>query len=119
MFDLTRVGRVVDQALKAGANRFSHITWGLRDSYPAQLDALTRAAHRAREKAKTLAQALDVRLLRLLSVTERGGSPIPNQRTRERAMMSMAMENAGSSVPVSPGELSIRASVTLVYEISE
>ena len=118
VFDLTQVGRVVDRALKAGANRFSHITWGLRDSRPAQLDALKSAARKAREKAKTLAQALDVQLLQLLSVTERGSSPIPRRSTRGSGMMSMAMEDAGA-VPVSPGELTIRASVTLVYEISQ
>ena len=118
VLDLAIVGRVVDRALQAGANRFSHITWALRDNRPARLDALKNAAEKARNKAQTLAQALNVKLIRLLSVTEGGIPPIAQRSTRGRAMMSMAMEDAGS-VFVSPGELTVRASVTLVYEIGE
>ncbi|MGB0910853.1 MAG: SIMPL domain-containing protein [Nitrospirales bacterium] len=116
VLDLTIVGRVVDSALKAGANRFSHIGWALRDNRPARMKALKSAAEKAREKAQTLARALNVQLIQLLAVTEGGTGPTPQRSTRGRAMMSMAMEDAGS-VPVSPGELTVRASVTLMYEI--
>ncbi|WP_447970300.1 SIMPL domain-containing protein [Nitrospira sp. M1] len=118
VWDLAIVGRVVDSALQAGANRFSHITWALRDKSPSELEALERAAQKAREKARALAQTLNVKLIQLLAVTEGGSSFLPRRATRGRAMMSMAMEDAGST-PVSPGELTVRASVTLVYEISQ
>ncbi|GJL56647.1 MAG: hypothetical protein NPIRA02_37790 [Nitrospirales bacterium] len=118
VWDLAIVGRVVDSALQAGANRFSHITWGLRDKRPSQLEALERAAQKSRAKARVLAQTLHVKLIQLLAVTEGGPSALPRRATRGRAMMSMAMEDAGST-PVSPGELTVRASVTLVYEISQ
>ncbi len=117
VLNLDIVGRVVDSALESGANRFSHITWALRDERPARLKALKSAAQQARDKAKILANSLGVKLVKLLEVTE-GGSPVPQRRTRGRAMMSMAMEDAGS-VPVSPGELTVRATVTLVYEIHQ
>ncbi len=116
VLDLTIVGRVVDSALKAGANRFSHIGWALQDNRPARIKALKSAAEKAREKAQTLARALNVQLIQLLAVTEGGTAPIPQRSTRGRAMMSMVMEDAGS-VPVSPGELTVRASVSLMYEI--
>ena len=118
VLELEIVGRVVDSALQAGANRFSHITWALQDSRPARLEALKNAAQRAREKAQTLARALNVQLTQLLAVTEGGMPSIPQRSTRGRPMMSMAMEDAGS-VPVSPGELTVRAVVTLVYEIGK
>ncbi len=118
VLDLAIVGRAVDSALQAGANRFSHITWALRDNRPARLEALKSAAKKAREKAKTLAQTLNINLIRLLSVTESGMPSVPQRSRRGRAMMSMEMEDAGS-VSVSPGELTVRASVTLVYEIGE
>ena len=116
VLDLEIVGRVVDSTFKAGANRFSHITWALQDNRPARLESLRSAAQKAREKAQTLARALNVQLIELLAVTEGGMSPIPQRNTRGRAMMSMAMEDSGS-VPVSPGELTIRASVMLTYKI--
>ena len=112
------VGRVVDSALQAGANRFSHITWALRDDSPARLKAMKAAAQKAREKAETLSQVLNVKLIQLLAVKEGGATPIPQRSTRGRAMMSMATEDSGS-VPVSPGELTVRATVTLVYEIGK
>ncbi|WP_454060980.1 SIMPL domain-containing protein [Candidatus Nitrospira salsa] len=118
VWDLAIVGRVVDSALQAGANRFSHITWALRDERPSKLKALKLAARNAREKAQALAQALNVQLTQLLAVTEGGPSSLPRRMTRGRAMMSMATDNAGST-PVTPGELTIHASVTLVYEISQ
>ena len=116
VFDLSLVGRVVDRALQSGANQFSHINWTLQDNRPARLSALKSAAQKAREKASALAQALDVQLLQLLAVTEGGSTLVPQRSTRGRAMMSMAMDEA-ASVPVSPGELTVRASVTLMYEI--
>ncbi|GJL64411.1 MAG: hypothetical protein NPIRA04_30650 [Nitrospirales bacterium] len=118
VWDLPIVGRVVDSALQAGANRFSHITWALRDERPLKQEALKLAARNAREKSQALAQALNVQLTRILAVTEGGPSTLPRRTTRGRAMMSMATDNAGST-PVTPGELTIHASVTLVYEISQ
>jgi len=118
VWDLAVVGRVVDSALQAGANRFSHITWALRDKGPAKLNALEHAAQKAREKAHVLAKVLNVKLIQLLAVTDGEVSSLPQRTTRGRARMSMAMDDAGST-PVSPGELTVRASVTVVYEISE
>jgi len=114
---LDSVGRVVDAALKAGANRFSQITWALKDERPAQLEALKVASQDARGKAKALAEALGVKLDRLLEVTE-GRAPVLSRRQLAAPRMSMAMAES-SDVPLSPGELAVRATVTLVYEIDD
>ena len=115
--ELDRIGRVVDAALKAGANRFSQIAWALKDERPAQLEALKVASQDAREKAKVLAGALGVKLDRLLEVTEGHAAVIP-RRQIATARMSMAMAES-SDVPLSPGELAVRATVTLVYQIDD
>jgi len=114
--DLDSIGRVVDAALKAGANRFSRITWALKDERPAQLDALKVAAQGAREKATALAQALGVKLVRLLEVTDGRAPVIPRRHQLASPRMSMAMSEA-SEVPLSPGELAVQATVSLVFEI--
>ena len=114
---LDSVGRVVDEALKAGANRFSQITWALKDERPAQLEALKVASQDARGKAKVLAEALGVKLERLLEVSE-GRAPVLPRRQLAAPRMSMAMAES-SGVPLSPGELAVRATVTLVYEIDD
>jgi len=116
VYRVSEVGRIVDGALQAGANKFSGITWNLKESHAAKLAALKTAAHKAREKAVTLAQALDVQLLGLLQVSEGGASVRPRGLSAHSARMSMAFEEAGN-VPVSPGELTIQGTVTLVFKI--
>ena len=114
--DLDVVGRVVDQALKAGANRFAGVQWILRERHPVYLRALDTAAKHAREKARTLAKALDVSLVRLQTVQEGGVHVRPPRRAYAKSGMMMA-EAADASVPMSPGEIHVEAQVTLVYEI--
>lgn len=116
--DLDKVGTVVDRTLKAGANRFSGIIWGLQQEEPVKLQALQQAAEKARAKAATLAQALEVTLVRIVNVME-GGVSIMAPRGQQRMMgVAMAMESGGEA-SISAGEISVRGSVTLVYEIRQ
>jgi uncharacterized protein YggE len=113
--ELDKVASVIEEAMAAGANHFHGLHWGLRDEQPARLNALKHAAAKAREKAGTLGEALNVKLVRLMNVTE--GShvvrPAPHM-----ARAAMAMEASGSEVPISSGEIKVEATVTLVYEIA-
>jgi uncharacterized protein len=115
--NLERVVTVVDRTMKAGANQFSGIAWGLQEEEPIKLKSLQQAARQAKAKAEALAQALEVKLVRILNVTE-GGVSILVPQGRQRAMVSaMAMES-GEESTISAGEISVRGSVTLEYEIS-
>jgi len=110
---LDRVATVIEEVLKIGANSFQGLHWGLRDEQAVRLNALKQAAAKAREKAAVLSEALHVKLVRVLSVNEGG------QMMRPVASMArMAMEGSAGDVPISPGELKIEATVTLVYEIA-
>ncbi|QPD03313.1 MAG: hypothetical protein Nkreftii_001087 [Candidatus Nitrospira kreftii] len=110
---LDRVGTVIEEVLKAGANSFQGLHWGLRDEQAVRLNALKQAAAKAREKAAMLSNALHVKLVRVLSATE-GGHMVRSVAPMAR----MAMEASAGDVPISPGELKIEATVTLVYEIA-
>lgn len=112
--DLEKVAVVIEGALTAGSNHFQGLQWALRDEQPARLSALRIAAAKAREKAMTLSEALNVKLVRLVTVNEAGYvvRPMPY------AGLSMrAMEAAGAEPPISSGEMKVEATVTLVYEI--
>ncbi len=113
--NLGNVGQVVDRVLKVGANRFSGISWGLQNEQPSKLQVLQRAAIIARTKAETLAETLQLKLVRILKVRE-GGVSIMVPRGQPR-MMAMAMESGGDA-SVSAGEITVRGTVTLEYEIS-
>ena len=110
---LDKVGAVIEEVLKAGANSFQGLHWGLRDEQSVRLSALKQAAAKAREKATVLSEALHVKLVRVLSVNEGGHMVRP-----AAPMARMAMEARADSVPISPGELKVEAMVTLVYEIA-
>lgn len=95
---LDRVGTVIEEVLKAGANSFHGLHWGLRDERSVRLSALKQAAAKAREKAAVLSEALRVKLVRVLSVNEGGHVVRPASRVAR-----MAMEASAGDVSISPG----------------
>lgn len=113
--NLEKIGRVIEDVLAAGANHFQGMHWALRDEQPARLNALKSAAAKAHGKAVTLSEALGVKLVRVLSVNEGGHvtRPAPHM-----ARSMMAMEAGGGESTISPGEMKVEATVTLVYEIA-
>lgn len=115
--NLNIVGKVVDRVLKVGANRFSGISWGLQDTQPNKLQVLQLAASKAQAKADTLAQALHLKLGRVMKVQEGGVSVVPPVARYQMARASLAMESGGD-VSISSGEITVRGTVTLVYEIA-
>lgn len=115
--NLDIVGKVVDRVLKVGANRFSGISWGLQDAQPSKLQVLQLATSKAQAKAETLAQALHLKLGRVMNVQEGGVSVVPPVARHQMARVSMAMESGGD-VSISAGEITVRGSVTIMYEIS-
>ena len=102
--DLDRVGDIVDAALGAGANQLEGVTFGLDDDTD------------AREDARVMADALDVELEEVLSVNEGGIFVQPPVLGVMEARMAV---QADASTPVSPGEVEVRASVSVQYRIAQ
>ncbi len=108
--DLTKVGSVIDTASQAGANRIQSLQFTLKDEQTAQAQALREAAANARRKADALAAALNVRIVRILSVVESGSPVIP--------VRDVAFARAeAAQTPIEPGTIEIRAQVVLTVEI--
>jgi uncharacterized protein YggE len=112
---LDKVGEVIDLATSSGANSVSNIVFGLRDEAAAKARALREAAIDAKAKADTLAEALGVQVLGILSVSE-GEPDVIRPLATYRAEMAMA--KADAPTPVEAGTIEVRASVTLVVGIS-
>ena len=115
--NLDIVGKVVDRVSKVGANRFSGISWGLQDQQPTKLTVLQLASTKAQAKAEILAQSLKLKLVRIIKVLEGGVSVVAPSGRYRMASAAMAMDG-GAEASVSAGELTVRGTVTLVYEIS-
>lgn len=113
---LDQVGPVIDAGLGAGANRLDGVVFGLRNDATARAQALSAAVTAARAKAQTLASAAGVRLGELVEVTEGGVSFTP---VYQRGRAGMAAEAMDMATPVSSGQVSVSASVTLRYRITQ
>ena len=111
--NLSIVGTVIDAGLKAGANQIEGVGFALRNDLPSRQQALKQAVEEARSKAQTMAEALRVNLLEVLEVSEGGVSIVDRV---EPVFASRAA--AVTETPVSPGQIEVRASVTIRYRIS-
>jgi uncharacterized protein len=106
-----RLGPVIDAAVGAGANTIEGIQFALANEAPHRAKALHQAAQEARDKARTIADSLDVRLGRLIEAREAGVDVSPPP--------TVAFERAAlASTPVQPGELTVRATVVIRYAVA-
>ncbi len=108
--DLAAVGPTLDALVEAGANDISNIVFDIEDS-ESLMDAARRdAVATLRARAALYADAADVRLGRLLELSESAGY-IPAPR------MEMARGMAADATPVSGGEMTISVTVNATWEI--
>jgi uncharacterized protein YggE len=114
--DLERLGEILDAVIQVGGNTVEGIGFELEDPGAAQTRALTRAVDDARRKAEALAKAAGVELGDIQEIAAAyGGGPIPLPMPR-LASMEARME-AAPPPPVAPGELTVTASVQVVYRL--
>lgn len=110
--DLERLGEMLDAVIDDGANDFNGLSFGVQETDALQDQARESAVADALAKAKLLANAAGVTLGPLLSISENGsGGPRP-------MMMEMAAAR-DSGAPVAAGEVSLSASVSMVFAIAD
>ena len=114
--DVTRVGEVLTAAVTSGATTVGGLRFDLKDRAAAEREALQMAVQSARARAEAVAAGADVKIDRIIRIEDhRADMPEP---PRPPVMMRMgAQEAMAADVPVTPGNLSIRASVTLTAAI--
>jgi len=111
--NLAIVGNVIDAGLKAGANELQGVLFRLRNELPSREQALKQAVQEAQGKATAMADALRVNLAGVLEASEGELSVVP----RIQSFMTAASPQSPATTPVSPGEIEIRANVTIRYRI--
>lgn len=107
--DVGAVGRLIDSAVGAGANRVASLRFQASSTEEARLRALRMAVEKARSEARVIAESMGVTLGRPLSVT--GGAQTP--QPPGRAYMAMAE----AQTPVEPGSQTVTATVTITYRL--
>jgi uncharacterized protein YggE len=109
--DLGKASDIVDALFAAGANSVRGPVFSLADPKPAQREARRSAVATAREEADTYADALGMRVARVLRVSERGGF-----ETRDGENIIVTGSRV-SRTPVKPGELSTRIDILIDYAL--
>lgn len=111
---LDTVGSVIDTLVKEGSNQISGPTFGIDKPDPLLDNARREAVGKARARAALLAEAAGLKLGRILSISETAAASPPPM-----PMMRMAaMADGAASSPVAAGQLSLSASVTMVFELT-
>ncbi len=114
--NLTLVGLVIDAAMKAGGNQLQGVHFALRNDLSVREQALKEAVKAASQKATAISEALDVNIIEVIEVNE--GSVSVRRLQPQRFEASLAGVNAAAT-PVSPGQLTVSASVTIRYRIGQ
>jgi uncharacterized protein YggE len=109
--NVDNTGRVIDAAVAAGGNNINGVFFSYQNP-DAQTDAARRdAISNARHRAELYASALNMRVVRIVAVSE-GGSyspPVP--------MPMVRMAAAQDATPVQVGEVDTTANISVTFEL--
>lgn len=113
--DLPKLGKVLDALAAQGANQINGPSFEIDQPEPVRDEARLAALKKAQARAETYAKALDLRVRRIVSISEGGsGGPRPPMPMMMRAQ---AADGFAKETSVSPGETSLSVSLDVVFEL--
>ncbi|HEX2910439.1 MAG TPA: SIMPL domain-containing protein [Chloroflexia bacterium] len=104
--DLSKGGKALDVATKAGANQVGGLSYGIKDDSALRAQALEQAVKQARPKAEAIARGLNLQAGPVITVTEDPGGYYPPQ-----------MGGGKGEGGFAPGNLTVGVRVTITYAI--
>jgi uncharacterized protein YggE len=112
--NIENVGDILDTAVSAGANSINGIQFDVENKTEFLADAREAAVADARAKAQDLAEAAELTLGEIQSISEyTSGGPTPMFDMRAGAEMAQA----AASIPVNPGQILLTLEVNVVFGI--
>jgi len=110
--DVNDVGRLIDVAVAAGANRVASLSFSASDMEAARTRALGDAVRSARAQAEAIASSLGYELGAPLEI--RGGAqrPVPIMFDAARTLQAQA-----APTPIEPGSQTVDANVTIRFAL--
>ncbi|WP_299587135.1 SIMPL domain-containing protein [uncultured Tateyamaria sp.] len=103
--DLSQLGAVIDAALNVGSNDFGGVQFQLSDPAPAMAEARAAAVRDARARASQMAEAAEVALGPIVTMSEAGAGGRPEMFAAARS----------ADVPIASGEVSVTARVAVTF----
>lgn len=111
--DLSKLGKVLDAFVASGANQVNGPSFEVDKPDEAYDEARVEALKKAQARAKAYADALGLKVRRIVSISE-GGASFPRPMPMIRAMAADAMMK---ETAVSPGETALSVSIDVVFEL--
>lgn len=109
--------RLLDIAVKAGANKSGEIDWSLNDSNAASAEAAAKAMQRAKAQATAMAGGLGVHLGQLLYASnEVEGTPV-RPRLEDKFMGGLSPAPPPPPLAINPQQIETSATVYAVFAI--
>ena len=114
--DLSRLGKVLDTFVEVGANQINGPSFEVDKPDEAYDEARIAAIKKAQARAQTYADALGLKVRRIVSISEGNGGfrPMPMM-----AMAKMEARDASGAPPVSPGESTVSINLDVVFELGK
>jgi uncharacterized protein len=114
--DIAGAGKLIDAATRAGANNVHGIQFTLKNENTVRAEALRNAVQNARTNAAALAAGAGMKVSRIVSIAE--GEPARVFPVRAEMMRAQA-DTAAFATPMEPGEVQVRAVVTVTAELTQ
>lgn len=111
---LESVGKIVDAAIRAGANRIGSLQFTIAERDEPSRRALELAGQRARRQAETIAESLGIQLGEVISASSSESAPIVPMKME---MMAMARADMVADTPIEAGDVTVSADVHVVFAI--
>ena len=114
--DMNKVGEIVDIAVSNGANQINNIEFTLSEKREQEFkqQVVAQATTNAKEKAETIANSLDVRLVKIKSASEAEFGYRPYIYGLEAVAGDAAVKE---SATVTPEDVTVSANIGLVYVV--
>jgi uncharacterized protein YggE len=113
---LDRAGAIIGAAFAAGANQAGGIQFDVENHQPLEDQARAKAVLDAAHRAQELARLANVKLGRILSVTEGSGPELGQSMYTPKAV---SFRSEGSAAPVEGGQIKVTYVVQVVYALGE
>ena len=112
--EIGKLDKVLDVLVASGANQVNGPSFEIDEPEAVYDEARRAALDKAQKRAEMYAKSLDLKVKRIVSISEGAGFQPP------RPMMMMAKAEAydrAASAPVSPGETKLTANLDVVFEL--
>lgn len=114
--ELSKIGKLLDDASKAGVNRVNNIQFSTEKGQEYELQALNKAMSNAKAKAEVLAKFSGKELKGIVNISQNGSVGAPPIAYAEAAKVRMMAADSAASTPISGGELEVSTNVTVQFE---